>query len=369
MNVPLVDLKAQYDSIKEEIDEAMRNVIEDSAFVGGKYVRSFEKNFKDYLGVNHCIGVGNGTDALYIALKSLGIKEGDEVITAANSFIATSEAISNTGAKVVFVDCKEDSYNIDPGKIEGVISEKTRALVPVHLYGQPVEIEPILDIAQKYNLYTIEDAAQAHGAKYRDKKVGNFGDLAIFSFYPGKNLGAYGDGGAVVTADENLAKRVKMFANHGRMDKYNHEFEGVNSRLDGLQAAILDMKLRYLEKWNNKRRKIAKRYEKELKGIVGTPSVINDVRHVYHLYVIRIKNRDKVREMLSRKGISTGIHYPIPLPFLKAYEYLGYSPRDFPVVYSIKDEILSLPIHGSMNEEDVSWVIQQLKNILYEIEE
>ena len=364
MKIPFVDLKTQYYSSKEEIDQAISNVIQDSAFIGGKYAKAFEQSFADYIGVKNCVGVGNGTDALYIALKALGISEDDEVITVANSFIATSEAITLTGAKVKFVDCNKDSYNIDVDKFKAAITPNTKAIIPVHLYGQPVNMQTIKDISEKHNLYVIEDAAQAHGAEYKGQRIGTIGDIACFSFFPGKNLGAYGDAGAVVTNNNDLARKARMFANHGRIEKYNHEFEGTNSRLDGLQAAILDVKLKYLDKWIERRRTIARMYDAALKDIIITPSVLPDVKHVYHLYVIRIKNRDMVKELLAEKGIATGIHYPIPLPFLKAYSYLGHKPADFSVAFSIKDEILSLPIHGDMTDEQVKYVIASLKDIM-----
>ncbi len=395
MKIPFVDLKAQYYLIKQEIDEAISNVIQDSAFIGGKYAKAFEQSFANYIGVKYCIGVGSGTDALYIALKALGISEGDEVITAANTFIATSEAITLTGARVKFVDCNEATYNIDVDKLEQAITSKTKAIIPVHLYGQPAEMDKINEIAKKHALYIVEDAAQAHGAIYYSDqksevrsqkhkenyisintvnsmkqyacKVGSLGDVACFSFFPGKNLGAYGDAGAILTNNDEVAKKARMFANHGRIEKYNHEFEGTNSRLDGLQAAILDVKLRHLDKWIERRRAIARMYDAGLKDIVITPSVPPDVKHVYHLYVIRIKNRDRVKELLAEKGIATGIHYPIPLPFLTAYSYLGHRPADFPVAYSMKDEILSLPIHGDMTDEQVEYVIANLKDIVNKI--
>jgi dTDP-4-amino-4,6-dideoxygalactose transaminase len=358
MKVPFVDLKVQYDSIKEEIRSTIERVILDSAFIGGKYVIAFENNFADYLGIKHCIGVGNGTDALIIALKALDIKAGDEVLTAANSFIATSEAITMAGARVVFVDCDKDTYNIDINKIEESISSKAKAIIPVHLYGQPVEMDAIMDLAKKHGLYVIEDAAQAHGAEYKNKKAGTFGHIACFSFYPGKNLGAYGDGGALVTNDDGLAKNVRMMANHGRFEKYNHEFEGVNSRLDGLQAAILDVKLKYLEKWNRRRQEVARRYNEALGEPLITPKVHPSVKHVYHLYVVRVKNRDKIMAILSENGISTGIHYPVPLPFLRAYRYLGHEFSDFPVANAYKDDILSLPMYGDISDDQVEYVIE-----------
>jgi dTDP-4-amino-4,6-dideoxygalactose transaminase len=360
MKVPFVDLRTQYHAIQDEINAAIHQVINDAAFVGGKYVSVFEKNFSAFTGGKFCIGVGNGTDAIFIALKSLGIGPGDEVITVANTFIATAEAITMTGAKVVFVDCDKQTYNIDISKIEAAITARTKAIIPVHLYGQPADLGGISLIAEKYMLQLVEDAAQAHGAHYQKKSIGSISPLNCFSFFPGKNLGAYGDGGAVVSNDEELATRVRMIANHGRIKKYDHEFEGINSRLDGMQAAILAVKLRYLEKWTERRRAIAAKYDKHLEGVVLTPFVAPGVRHVYHLYVIRVKNRDQVRIQLDEKGIATGIHYPIALPFLQAYRYLGHKPEDFPVSYALQNEILSLPIHGSMPEEQVDYVIEHL---------
>jgi len=362
MQIPLVDLKAQYDSIKDEIDQIIHNVIKDSAFIGGKYLKSFENNFANYIGIKHCIGVGSGTDALFVALKTLDIKDSDEVITVANTFIATSEAISMTGARVRFVDCDTDTYNIDVNKIEKVVSKKTKAIIPVHIYGQPADMDRIMEIAKHYGLFVIEDVAQAHGAKYKNKSIGTLGDIGCFSFFPSKNLGAYGDAGAIVTSNNELAQKARMFANHGRIEKYNHEFEGINSRLDGLQAAVLDVKLKYLEKWIERRRAIAKMYNEELRNIVVIPYVMPETRHVYHLYVIRVRNREKIITYLQEKGISTGIHYPVPLPFLKAYRYLGHKPEDFPVSYSIKDEVLSLPIYPEMTDEQVSYLIKHLKD-------
>jgi dTDP-4-amino-4,6-dideoxygalactose transaminase len=361
MKIPFVDLRMQYLSIKDEIDQAVNNVIMDSAFIGGKYLKVFENNFANFIGTKHCVGVGNGTDALFIALKALGIRGGDEVITVANSFIATSEAITATGARVVFVDCDEATYNIDVRKIENAVSKKTKAIIPVHLYGQPADMDAVLGIAKRHSLFVIEDSAQAHGAIYKDKGVGSFGDCACFSFFPGKNLGAYGDAGAIVTNNDALALKIRKFANHGRVEKYNHEFEGFNSRLDGLQAAILDVKLKYLDKWTDRRRAVAEMYNKGLRDIAIIPAVLPDVRHVYHLYVIRIKERAKVKIVLEKKGVSTGIHYPIPLPLLSAYGYLGHKPDDFPVSYMLKDEILSLPISSDITDEQVCYVIEQLK--------
>lgn len=361
-NIDFVDLKAQYENISSEIDAAIMEVITTASFIGGRFVKSFESNFTKYIGVRHCVGAGNGTDALFIALKALGIGPGDEVITAANSFIATSEAIALCGARAVFVDCDERTYNINVDDLEGAITGRTRAIIPVHLYGQPAEMQGLSEIAVRHGLYVVEDAAQAHGARYKGKAVGTFGDFACFSFFPGKNLGAYGDAGAIVTNDDGLALRARMYANHGRIDKYDHVFEGVNSRLDGLQAAILDVKLKHLEGWTRRRSEIAGIYDEGLADIVVTPSVLPGAEHVYHLYVIRVRNRDEVRRTLKEKGISTGVHYPLPLPFLKAYSHLGYKPDDFPVAYSLKDEILSLPIYADMTDSQVEHVIKELKN-------
>jgi dTDP-4-amino-4,6-dideoxygalactose transaminase len=360
MIVPLVDLRRQYLSINSEIDAAVKNVIADSAFIGGKYQKSFETNFASYVGARHCIGVGNGTDALYIALKSLGVGEGDEVITAANSFVATSEAVTLTGARVVFVDCDKYTYNADARRVEQAVTARTRAIIPVHLYGQPADMDPIMEVAGKYGLYVVEDAAQAHGARYRGRGVGTFGHCACFSFFPGKNLGAYGDAGAVVTSDDDIAVRVRMYANHGRLDKYNHEFEGVNSRLDGMQAAILDVKLKHLEEWTERRIAAARMYDEGLSGHAVIPSSPPGARHVYHQYVVRVKGRDAVARSLAESGVATGIHYPVPLPFLKAYKYLGHKEGDFPMAFALKDEILSLPMHGGIGDDEVRYVIEQL---------
>ena len=365
MNVPFVDLRKQYLSIKPEIDDAIKNVIYDTAFIDGKYVKQFEEEFANYCNAKYCIGVGNGTDALFIVLKSLDIGQGDEVITAANSFIATSEAITATGAKVVFVDCHPDYYTIDVSKIEEKITERTKGIIPVHLYGQPADMDKIIEIAKRYNLFVIVDAAQAHGAKYKNRKVGTIGDIACFSFYPGKNLGAYGDGGAILTNNEELAKKCRMLSNHGRIEKYNHEFEGYNSRLDGLQAAILSVKLKYLNEWIEKRRKIAYLYNKLLKNTnVVTPKELPETRCVYHLYVVRTKKRTELQKFLKEKGIFTGIHYPIGLPYLKAYNYLNHIPEDFPITYQYQNEFLSLPIYPELSTYHIDYIIKTIKKAL-----
>ena len=363
MNIPFVDLKAQYANIKEEIDSAVSEVISSCAFIGGQYAKSFENSFAAFCGVKNCVGVGNGTDALFIALKALGIGEGDEVITAANSFIATSEAITLTGAKAVFVDINPTTYNIDINKIEEKITAKTKAIIPVHLFGQPADMDPIKNIARKYNLKIISDAAQAHGSLYKGKPVASQADFTCFSFYPGKNLGAYGDAGALVTDDDELAIKARMYANHGRIDKYNHETEGVNSRMDGIQGAILSVKLKYLERWTEKRRNNAYNYNKYLKNLdLVTPEELDDVRAVYHLYVVRVQPeiRSNLQDFLKANGISTGIHYPIALPYLKAYDYLNHSEDDYPEALKASREIISLPMFPELSESQIKYVADKM---------
>ena len=376
MNIPLVDLKVQYESIKPEIDAAIAKVISKTAFVGGEFVESFEKAFADFCNVKHCIGVGNGTDALFIALKTLGIGPGDEVIVPANSFIATSEAVTMAGAKVAFVDIDPKTYNIDPNKLEDCLksryalcstpsANRPKAIIPVHLYGQPADMDSILEIAKKYDLKVVEDAAQAHGALYKGRKVGSIGDLGCFSFYPGKNLGAYGDGGAIVTNNDDIAVKARMFANHGRIDKYDHKIEGMNSRLDGMQAAILNVKLKQLPKWTDKRRKNAYLYNRYLNDTqLITPYEMDGIKAVYHLYVVRAKDglREKLQDHLKSNGISTGIHYPIALPKLKAYNYLNHDENDFPEATQASHEILSLPMYPELTESQIHYIIQTIKS-------
>jgi len=364
MEIQFVDLKAQYLSIKDEIDKAILDVISKSAFIGGAYVKSFEESFAAFCNVKFCIGVGNGTDALTIALKALGIGAGDEVITVANSFIATSEAITDAGARVVFVDINPQTYNIDVNKIEKKINQKTKAIVPVHLFGQPADMDPIIALAKKYSLKIIEDAAQAHGAVYHERPIGSIGDMACFSFYPGKNLGAYGDGGAILTNNDELTLKARKIANHGRTEKYNHELEGCNSRLDGLQAAILRVKLKYLPEWIDKRQTNAYLYNKYLKDTdLITPVEINNIKAVYHLYVVRVKDgkRQALQDHLKKNGISTGIHYPIALPNLIAYKYLGHTEMDFPEATKASQDILSLPMFPELTVEQIKYVANSIK--------
>lgn len=364
MHVPFVDLKVQYQSIKNEIDLAVRQVIGDAAFIGGKYVAQFEKEFADFIGAKYCIGCANGTDALQITLKAMGIGQNDEVIVPANSFIATSEAVTAAGARVVFCDVQDKTNNINPLLLEEKINANTKAIIAVHLYGRPADMDAILDIACRYNLKVIEDAAQAHAAKYKQRTIGTLADAACFSFYPGKNLGAYGDGGAMLTDDEELAKRMRMWANHGRLEKYNHEFEAYNSRLDALQAAILSVKLTHLREWTEKRRAVARRYHKELRevGDLILPHEDGLNEAVYHLYVIKSRRRNHLRQYLKEQGITTGIHYPIGLPFLKAYGYLGHQESDFPVTAANQDMVLSLPMFAELSDKQLNYVIEHIKN-------
>jgi dTDP-4-amino-4,6-dideoxygalactose transaminase len=365
MKIPFVDLKSQYASIKDEIDSSINQVLNETAFVGGPFLEKFERQFAEFCGARHCIGVGNGTDAIFIALNALGIEAGDEVITAANSFIATSEAVTMAGGRVVFADIDPETFNLDVKDLERKITPKTKAIIAVHLYGQPADMDPILHIARKHDLAVVEDAAQAHGALYKGRKVGTLGDMATFSFYPGKNLGAYGDGGAIVTDNDEAAKRARMFANHGRAEKYNHTFEGVNSRLDGLQAAILSAKLNHLQEWIDKRRANAYLYNSYLEDTdLITPVEIDDVRAVYHLYVVRVdkKRRSDFQGHLKSRGIGTGIHYPITLPNLKAYEHLGHARSDFPQATAASEEILSLPMFPELTEEQITHVRDSIRD-------
>lgn len=364
MNIPFVDLKSQYASIKNEIDTAISEVISNTAFVGGPFLKAFEEEFAAFCRTKYCVGVGNGTDSLFISLKALGIGEGDEVITAANSFVATSEAITMAGARVKFVDIHPETYNIDPARIEEKITPKTKAIIPVHLYGQPADMDPILEIAAKHDLRIVEDAAQAHGADYKGRRIGSIGDAGSFSFYPGKNLGAYGDGGAIVTDNQELAEKAHMFANHGRADKFGHKFEGVNSRLDGLQAAVLSAKLRHLDEWTESRRRNAYLYNEYLADTdLVTPREIDDVRAVYHLYVVRVPKdrRSDLQDFLRSKGVATGIHYPIALPNLKAYEYLNLDPEDFPEATRASHEIVSLPMFPELTEDQIRFTVDRVK--------
>ena len=345
--IPLVDLNSQYAELKDQIDKAVSDCIADGNFIKGKIVTEFENAFSEYLGLKYCIGCGNGTDALELILKSLNIGTGDEVIVPALTWIATAEAVNNVGAEPVFVEISHDSYNIDVQKIEEKITKKTKAIIAVHLYGCPADMNEILIIAEKYKLYVVEDCAQAHGAEYYGKKVGSFGIASSFSFFPSKNLGAFGDAGAVVTNNEDLSNTVRRFSNHGQLQKrHAHSIIGRNSRLDSIQASILNVKLPYLDSWNSRRREAAGYYKSKLDGIKSLilPEEPHGRQHVYHLFVIRTKKRDELAEHLRRNGIASSVHYPAPLPFLDAYSYKQHKDKDFPVTLSVSKEVLSIPL-------------------------
>jgi dTDP-4-amino-4,6-dideoxygalactose transaminase len=356
-------LIAQYESIRNDIHSAMENVLSNGRFVLGEESYLFEKEFARYCGVDHCIGVGSGTDALHLSLRALEIGPGDEVITAANTFIATAFAISYTGAKPVFTDVKRTDYNIDVDLIEDSITQRTKAIIPVHLYGQPADMDGIMLLAKKYNLRVIEDACQAHGAQYKGLRVGSIGDIGCFSFYPGKNLGAYGDGGAIITNDAGLAEKIRMLRQYGERVKYVHPILGYNSRLDTLQAAVLLTKLRYLDQWNEKRRNVAEVYRDRLSDTdVTVPVEKSEVRHVYHLFVIEHKRRDDLLAALREKHIFCGIHYPIPLNQQKPYSSAKTIPKNVPVASEISKNILSLPMFPEISESQIELVVKAIRN-------
>ncbi len=363
MKVPFVDLKAQYHSLKNEFDAAILDVVGNTAFVAGRYAAAFEASFAEYIGAKHCVAVANGTDALEIALAAIGIGHGDEVIVPANTFFATAEAVANVGATAVFVDCEPNFYNIDVKRIEEKITPRTKAIIPVHLYGLPAEMDGVMAIAKKHGLKVVEDCAQSHGADYKGKRTGTFGDIATFSFYPGKNLGAYGDAGAIVTNDADAATRARLIANHGQPAKYQHTVIGRNSRMDGIQAAVLSLKLQHLDDWLDARRRNADRYNELLAGTgIPLPTAPEYSRHTYHLYVIRVKDRDAVTAKLNEAGIDTGLHYPTALPYLEVYADAGFQPTDFPIAYSQMSELLSLPMYAELSDEMIGYVCENLKN-------
>ena len=367
MNVPFLDLKAQYNSIKNEINPAIQNILDSSSFVLGKAVEDFEREFATLHNVKYCVALNTGTAGNHVALWALGIKPGDEVIIPANTFIATAWGATLCGAKPVFVDCEPEGYNIDPNKVEAAITKNTKAIVAVHLYGQPANMNALIEIVNKHNLYLVEDAAQAHYAEYENKKVGNFGIITSFSFYPGKNLGAYGEGGAIITNDEQLARKAKMLRDHGSLEKYQHHVFGHNYRMEGLQGAVLGVKLKHLAHWTEKRREVARKYNEFLKGVefIDLPAEKPNVKHVYHLYVVQILKgggektksvRDKLVLDLKEKGIATGLHYPIPLHLQKCFSYLNYNYGDFPISETLSDACLSLPIYPEITDDQIEFV-------------
>jgi dTDP-4-amino-4,6-dideoxygalactose transaminase len=361
MKIPFVDLHTQYLTIKDEIDAAIAEVIAESAFIRGPHVEAFERAWAGALGLKHCVSCANGTDALLIAMRALGLKPGDEVITAAHSWISTSSMITQAGGRVVFADVDRATFTVDPAQIEARITPRTVGLVPVHLYGQPADMDPIMAIARRHGLWVIEDCAQAHQARYRGRLAGTFGSAATYSFYPSKNLGAFGDAGCLVTDDDRLADWTAAFARHG--GKNEHVMEALNSRMDGLQAAILTAKLRHLPAWTAARQRLAAEYDRRLAGVgdIEIPTAAADREHVYHLYVIRTERRDALKAHLEAAGIATQLNYPKALPFYPAYAYLGHTPADFPVAYRNQARILSLPLYPEMTDEMIEHVAVEIR--------
>jgi dTDP-4-amino-4,6-dideoxygalactose transaminase len=362
MNINFIDLKAQYLTIKDEIDQAIHAVIEKSAFAAGPFVKSFEEKFAERHQAKYCVGVNSGTSALHIAMWALGFGPEDEVIVPANTFFATAEAVSLCRATPVFVDCEPRYFNIDPQKIEEAITPKTRAIIPVHLYGQSARMDEIQSVAAKHRLIVIEDCAQAHLTEYKGKKVGTFGTCGCFSFYPGKNLGAYGEGGAVLTNDESLSKKMMAYRDHGSSQKYYHDFVGHNYRMEGIQGAVLEVKLKYLEDWTQKRRQNADLYRKYLHGIrqVEVPQEMPGGRHVYHLFVVKVERRAELINYLKNEGIATGIHYPIPCHLQKAYAHLPLR-TPLPISEKLAHDILSLPMYAELSEEEIRYVCKKIE--------
>ena len=363
MKVPFVDFKVMHGEIRDDLDQAYKEVMDSNWFIGGQFDKKFESDFASYIGDKYCVGCGNGLDSIILGLKALGIGEGDEVIIPSNTFIATALAVSYVGATPVFVEPRIETFNINPDLIEEKITSKTKAIIPVHLYGQPAEMDPIMAIADKHDLYVIEDTAQAHGALYHGKKAGSFGNVGAFSFYPGKNLGALGDGGAAVTNSKELADHMRALGNYGSDYKYHHLYQGNNSRLDEMQAAFLDTKLNHLDRWNKRRQQIADMY---LKGIhnseIGLPQVIEGVEPVWHIFAIRSKSRDKLKEYLASKGISTLEHYPIPIHLQDCYKELGFKKGDFPIAEEISATELSLPMYYGLTNEEVQYLIDVIND-------
>jgi len=363
IKIPFFELRRQYASIKPEMDKAISKVLESGQFIMGEELKSFETEFAKYVGAKHAIGVGSGTDALFISLLAMGMGSGDEVITAANTFVATAYTISHTGAKPVLVDIDESTFNMDPAKLEKAITKRTKAILPVHLFGLPADMNPIMEIAEKHGLTVLDDAAQACGATYKGRKVGSIADVGAFSFYPTKPLGAYGDGGMITTDDDGISKRVELLRNYGQTEKYHHLVKGFNSRLDEMQAAILRVKMKHLEQWGSSRRKNAALYNKLLNGSgVITPVEPAGCKHVYYLYVVRSKNRDGLQKYLASNGIGTMVHYPIPIHMQPAYNEMGWRKGDFPAVERSAFEILSLPMYPELKKEEIEEIAACVKD-------
>jgi len=363
MKVPFLDLKAQYESIKDEIDTAIGHVVEKTAFAGGPFVKKFEKEFADYCGCKHAMGVSSGTSAIWLALIGLGVGKGDEVITVPNTFIATAEAISMCGATPVLIDIDEQTYNINPALLEKAITPRTKAVIPVHLYGQMADMDPVMEIARKHGLFVIEDACQAHGAEYKGRRAGSIGDAGCFSFYPGKNLGAYGEAGAVVTNNLELVGKINSVKDHGQAKKYYHNMIGWNARMDGIQGAVLSVKLKYLNKWNDARRNNAKLYTDLLSDFDGTvtPYVADYAKHVFHIYAIRVQNCNGLMSALAEKEIQFGIHYPVPIHLQDAYDFLGLKKGSFPAAENSVNGLLSLPMFPELAKEQIEYVVNEIK--------
>ena len=366
MKVPFLDLKAQHGPLREELLAAITEVYDSGAFAGGPYVAAFEQDFAAYCRCEHAIGVGNGTEAIWLPLLALGVGAGDEVITVPGTFMATAEAITHSGATPVFVDIDERTYTMDPSGLEKALTPRTKAIVPVHLFGQMADMDPILEFARAHGLYVVEDAAQAHGAEYKGRRAGAMGDAASFSFYPGKNLGALGEAGAVVTNNPELAEKVRTLRDHGQIRKYHHTMVGWNSRMDGMQAAALRIKLRRLEKGNQLRRAHAARYDEAFTGMedVAIPLRADYAKHVYHIYAIRVQERDEVMRRLADKGIGTGIHYPVPVHLQGAYGHLGHGEGAFPVAEKAAQEFVSLPMFPELTPAQVEWTIEGVREVV-----
>jgi dTDP-4-amino-4,6-dideoxygalactose transaminase len=366
MNVPFLDLKAQHAALRTEIETAIGEVLDTCAFAGGPFVARFEEEFAAFCQVPHAIGVGNGTDALWLTLLALGIGPGDEVITVPSTFMATAEAISYTGATPTFVDIDESTYSLDPALLERALNPRTRAIIPVHLFGQPADMDPILAFAAKHDLFVIEDACQAHGAAYKGQPAGTLGHAGCFSFYPGKNLGGIGEAGAVITRDPALDERIRVLRDHGQARKYHHTHIGWNARMDGIQGAVLRVKLRHLARWNEQRRAHANHYQQLLATVSGLvlPIEASYARHVYHLYAIRVRDRDEVLAKLARRGVTCGIHYPVPVHLQGAYRSLGLRPGSFPVSERCADQFLSLPMFPELTNAQIEHVANSLAQVL-----
>jgi len=366
MKIQMVDLKRQYQALKKEIDEAVLRVLESTQFINGPDVKMLAKEMQNYLGVKHAIPCASGTDALQLALMAVNIGPGDEVITTPFTFVATAETIALLGARPIYVDIDEKTYNIDPTRIEAAITSRTRAIIPVHLYGQSADMDAIMEIARKHHLVVIEDAAQAVGARYKGKMVCTFGDLGCISFFPSKNLGAYGDAGMVVTDNEELADKVRMIANHGSRVRYRHEALGINSRLDSIQAAILRVKLKYLDHWNEERRMLAAYYNEGFKGTGAVmPYVADYADHIYHQYTLQVDDRDGLQKVLTEKGIPSAIHYPIPLHLQPAFrDVSGFKEGDFPISEKVAKRVISLPMHPDLIQSEQDYIIDTIRQFL-----